>query len=210
MNSDEWDENARWEPDEGASWTDDPHSISEPARLKLMGMLGVDNMRAVSDMLGHFHVDQGTREHHLYPFVMSWLEHGIGEIRISPAAVAEAARHLVDHYRDPSQVRHLSHLFKKYVWTTAAEQLAQASERAARERQDGPAHFERVLGVPLRQEAPPNFLQWTRDAMRLCAELRLVGRCPRELPWVESAADIAAEWPEHYQVDVHDLPAATV
>lgn len=200
-----------WRPDDGGEnggggGEDAAHSINGEQRNAALAALGVNISRDLDATLDWFGVAVPIREHLVYPLVLAWLRDGLGEIAILPIDIGTAAVDLrLGRYGDrrkahEANIRNVLQGYVRYAATHRCEAEGRAAERrrdeeAARS-QSRPggrlAAFTAPIEIELRQPAPPEFMDWCRTAARLCAELRQLGRSPRELP------EDMALWPATY------------
>jgi len=192
------------------------HKINHELRNAVLAALGVEISRDLIATLNWFGVAAAVREHRIYPRVLAWLTDGFGEISVTPGDVETACLDMQRKYADRllAQAANAQAVLQGYVRQAAKNRRDDELDQADRRRREEAARSRslpngwRVFTTPeptpeVRQPAPPEFLDWCHTAGRLVAELRQLGRNPRELP------EKMARWPATYlpQLGPEPLPA---
>ena len=175
--------------DNVGSWQNDtaPHHISHQSHAKMVGALGYTLAHRVSELLMHFHVPDREREHVFYPAFISWSTHGIKGAQIRIEDIDQGVTDLARKVKAGEDLgnRPLVDVLQGFVRSAAVNRMA-IDERAF-QRHAQPAYRaqpERIgsADIALRQPVPENFREMIERYTKCAAELRSLGRSPREMP----------------------------
>jgi len=178
--------------------------VNHQLRVQVVGAVGIDAARYIADTLTFFSVPQAEREHALYPMVLTWLAGGIRGVEISVADLMQACSDLRRKHPDAQLGAGIVSALAGFTRTAALRRREESERRVTedeararkpvasvmlRSRDAIDAVVDEMLSNP---KYAPYYSQKKVDAVRLCAELRQVGRSPSELPWNWD------EWPATY------------